>query len=99
HIRFTRAKIAAFYRVVEQPVNAVAIVLIVLRGVDSTLRRNAVGPARTVLKAEALDVVTELRKRCGSGRAGQTRSDNNNVVLSLVGRVHQLQFEAVTVPS
>src|SRR5438477_6419056 len=37
NVRFARAKIAAFYCVMEQPIDTVAVVLIVLRGVNSTL--------------------------------------------------------------
>jgi hypothetical protein len=40
NIRFARPKIAAFYRVMEQPVNTVAIVLIIFCRVDSALGSN-----------------------------------------------------------
>ncbi len=40
NVRFARAKIAAFDRVVEQAINAVAIVLIIFRGIDSALGRD-----------------------------------------------------------
>ena len=39
-VRFARAEIAALHRVVEEAVDAVAVVLIILRGVDSALRRD-----------------------------------------------------------
>ena len=41
-VGFARAKVAALYRVVEQPVDAVAVILIVLGGVDSALCGDAV---------------------------------------------------------
>ena len=43
HIRFPRAIVAALHRVVKEPPDGVAVVLIVLRSVDAPLRRNAVG--------------------------------------------------------
>ena len=73
-VRFARAEIAALDRVVEQAVDAVAVVLIVLRGVDAALRGDAVRAARRILKAEALDVVAELAERRRGRAAGQARS-------------------------
>src|SRR5207248_7691463 len=84
-IGFPRAVVAPFDRVVEEPVDAVAIVLIVLRGVDAALRGDAVGAAGAVLDAEAQDVVAELTERARGRRARQTRSHANDGVFALVG--------------
>ena len=46
NVRFARAEIAALHRVVEQPVNAVAVVLIILRRVDAALRGDGVRAPR-----------------------------------------------------
>ena len=54
------AEVAALDRVVEQPVRRVAVVAVVLGGVDAALRRDRVGPARTVLITEALHLVAGL---------------------------------------
>jgi hypothetical protein len=54
------AVVAAFDGVVEQPLHAVAVVLIVLRGVDAALRRDAVRAPGAVLDAEAQDVVAQF---------------------------------------
>ena len=59
-VRFPRAVVAALDGVVEQAVDAVAVVLVVLRGVDPALGGDAVGAARAVLDAEVEDVVAEL---------------------------------------
>jgi hypothetical protein len=59
-VRFARPVIPTLDRVVEQPLNAVAVVLVVLRGVDAALRGDAVGAARAVLDAEAEHVVAQL---------------------------------------
>ena len=69
-VGLARAEVAALDRVVEQPVDAVAVVLVVLGGVDAALRGDAVRAARAVLVAEALDLVAQLRQR---GRAPRRR--------------------------
>ena len=75
-VRFARAVVAALDRVVEQAVDAVAVVLVVLRGVDAALRGDAVGAARAVLDAEVEDVVAQLAERGGGRRAGQPGADD-----------------------
>jgi hypothetical protein len=90
HVGFAGAVVAALDRVVEQPLDAVAVVLVVLRGVDPALRRDAVRAPRAVVDAEALDVVAQLAERGGRRRTGQARADDDDGVLAAVGRVHQL---------
>src|SRR5262249_10945058 len=85
-VRFTRAKVPALDRVVDQPIDAIAVVLIILRGVDSTLRGDRMRAARAVLKAEAFDSVTQLRKRRRCRSACEPRAYNDYVELALVGR-------------
>ena len=97
-VRFARAVVAALDRVVEEAVDAVAVVLVVLRGVDAALRGDAVRAARAVLDAEAQDVVAELAERRGRRRAGQAGADDDDRVLALVGRVDQLHLELVPIP-
>ena len=53
HVGLARAEIAALDGVVEKPVNAVAVVLVILGRVDAALRRDAVRAPRTVLSSEA----------------------------------------------
>ena len=97
-VRLARAEVAALDRVVEQPIDAVAVVLIVLRGVDAALRGDAVRAARRILEAEALDVVAELAQRRRGRAAGEPRADDDHGVFPLVRRIHQLHLEAVLVP-
>src|SRR6185369_785502 len=92
------AEVAALHRVVEQPVNTVAVVLVVLRGVDAALGRDAVGAARAVLEAEALNVVAELRERGSRGATGQARAHDDERVLTLVGGIDELELELVPLP-
>ena len=65
-VGFARAEVAALHRVVEQAVDAVAVVLIIFRGVDAALRGDGVRAPRRILEAEALDVVAELAERRGA---------------------------------
>ena len=85
-VRLARAEVAALDRVVEQPVDAVAVVLIVLRRVDAALRRDAVRAPRRILEAEALDVVSELAERRRGRAAGEPRADDDDGVFPLVRR-------------
>ena len=97
-VGLARPVVAAFDRVVEQPVHAVAVVLVVLGGVDAALRGDAVRAAGAVLDAEIEDVVAQLAERRRRRRARQPRADDDDGVLALVGRVDQLHLELVPVP-
>src|SRR5207248_735025 len=78
-VGFARAKITALDGVVEKPVNAVAIVLVILGGVDAPLGGNAVRAARTVLETETLDAVTEFGQRCRRRCARESGADDEDV--------------------
>ena len=54
------AEVAALDRVVEEAVDAVAVALVVLGGVDAALGGDRVGPAGRVVERERLDLVAEL---------------------------------------
>ncbi len=97
-VGFARAVVAALDRVVEEAVDAVAVVLVVLGRVDAALRGDAVRAARAVLDAEAQDVVAQLAERRGRRCARQAGADDDDRVLALVGRVDQLHLELVPVP-
>ena len=92
------AEVAALDRVVEEAVDAVAVVLVVLRGVDAALRGDAVRASRAVVNAEAEHVVAQLAEARRRRRAGQARADDDDRELALVGGVDQLHFELVPVP-
>jgi hypothetical protein len=97
-IRFARPEIATFDGVVEQPINTVAVVLVVLGGVNAALGGDAVGTARAVLETKALHLVTEFPEARGSRGSGQSAAHHDNVELALVRRVDQFQIEFVLVP-
>ena len=90
NIRFARAKIAAFDRVVEKPINAVAIVLVIFRRVDSALRRNAVRATRTVLETKAFHPVTEFAQSRRRRSTRESGPDHDNLKFSAVVRSYEL---------
>src|SRR5207248_7488574 len=97
-VRLAGAVVAALDRVVEEPVDAVAVVLVVLRRVDAALRGDAVRPAGRVVEREHLDPIAELAERGGRGRAGEPRPDHDDVEPTPVRGRDELLVEAVVVP-
>src|SRR5690606_27940516 len=85
NIRLAGAKVAALHRIVKEPEDAITVVLVVFRGVNSALSRDGVGAAGAVLVAEALDVVAKLAERRGGGSASEARTDDDHVVAAAVG--------------
>ncbi len=83
-IRLAGAEIAPLDGVVEETVDAVAVIGIVLGGVYTPLGGDTVGAAGSVLIAEGLHVVAEFPKSCGGGRAGQPGADHEYLVFPLV---------------
>ena len=65
-VGLARAEVAALDGVVEEPLDAVAVVLVVLGGVDAALRGDRVRAARAVLEAEAA-------RRCSRARPAWPR--------------------------
>ncbi len=98
HVRFARAEVAALDRVVKKPVNGVAVVLVVLRGIDPALRGDRVRAPRRVLVAKAFHLVAHLAERGRGARAGQAGADDDDLVFPLVRGVDQLRVELVLLP-
>jgi hypothetical protein len=98
NVRFARTKIAAFDRVIEKPVNTIAIVLVILGGVNPSLRGDGVRAARGILIAEALYVVTKFAQRRCSRTAGEAGADNNDLKLAAVVRTNEPAVIAVGGP-
>ncbi len=90
--------VAALDGVVEQPEHAVAVVAVVLGGVDAALGGDGVGSAGRVVEGEHLHPIAELAEGGGRRGAGQSGADDDDLVLPLVGRVDQPGGEAVPVP-
>ena len=98
-VRLARAVVAALDRVVEEPVDGVAVALVVLGRVDAALRGDRVGPARGVLVAEGLHDVPRLAQRRGGARAGQAGADHDHREPAAVGRVGDAGLELAGVPA
>src|SRR5438128_2685502 len=79
-----RTGIAAFDRVIEQPINAVAVVLIIFRGVNSTLGGDGMGASRRILIAKTFHSIAELAKRRRSRPSGQTAPNDNDLKFAAV---------------
>src|SRR5690606_3108767 len=99
HVGLAGAEVAALDGVVEQALDRVAVVAVVLGGVDAALRGDGVGAARGVLVAELDDLVT-LFGEGGAGRAArEAGAHHDDGVLAPVGGVDQLGLEAALVPA
>ena len=98
NVRFARAEIAALDRVVEEAVNAVAVVRVIFRGVDSALGGDAVRAARTVLVTERFDVVALLAQRGGGRAAGETGADDDDLETAAIVRRDQPGIILVPAP-
>src|SRR5579885_3917174 len=78
------AEVSAFDGVVEQAIDAVAVVLIIFRRVDSALRGDGMRPPRRILEAETLDVVAEFGKRRRGRSSGEAAAHDDDRVFTFV---------------
>ena len=92
------AVVAALDGVVEEPEDAVAVVLVVLGGIDAALRGDGVRPAWGVVVREGLDPVAQLAERGRGGRTGQARSHHDDGEAALIVGVDEAQGELVVRP-
>src|SRR5437879_13143722 len=89
---------AALDCVVEQAINAVAVVLIILCGVDSTLRGDGMRTAWRILITETSHAVTELAE-CRHGRtAGQTAANHDDLKFAAIVWPNESGMVLVTRP-
>ena len=98
HVGLAAAVVTALDGVVEQTVDGVVVVLVVLGGVDTTLRGDGVGAARGVADAEHFDVVPQLTQRGGCGSATETGADHDDLHFTLIGRTHDFDVGFVLRP-
>jgi hypothetical protein len=99
HIGLPGAEVAALDRVVEEPVHGVAVVAVVLGGVDAALRGDGVRPARAVLVAVALDPVAQLAQRRRRRRTGEAGAHHDDRHPPPVGRADQAYGVAAPGPA
>ena len=98
YVRLTGTEVSPLDGVVEKTVDGVAVIRVVLRGIDTTLSGDRVGTARAVLITESLYVVTQFAKSSSGSTTGKAGSNNNYVIFAFISGVYQLQIEAVFVP-
>ena len=84
----TSAVVTALYSIVEQTVYRVAVVLIVLGCIDTTLSGDGVCAARRVLNAEVEYLEPHFAQRGGSTGTSQTCTNHDDVQTTLVGGVY-----------
>ena len=97
-VGFAGAVVAALDGVFEEALHAVAVVLIVLGGVDAALCGDGVCAAGRVGDAEDVDVEAQGAERGGGRSTGQAGADDDDVELALVGGVDQLLAGLVVGP-
>ena len=88
NIGFAGTVVATLYCIVEQTVHRVAVVLVILSGIDTTLCSDGVCTARRVLDAEVEYSETHFAQRSGSTGTGKSGSYYDDVQTTFVGRVH-----------
>src|SRR5207248_4426137 len=98
NVRFARAKVAAFDRVVEQPINAVAVVLIIFRRVDSTLRGYGMRAPWRIVIAKTFHPITEFAQRRRQRTPGEAAADNNDFKFAAIVWTNEAGMVFVTRP-
>ena len=97
-VAFPGAEVATFDRVVEQPVYAIAIILVIFGGIDPALGGDAMRAPGAVLNTEGLNIVTELAESGCRRGTRQTGPDDNDIVFSFVGGIDELGVTAEFIP-
>ena len=77
-ITFAGAVVTTFDRIIEQAMNAIAIILVVLRRIDTALCSNAVCAARAIVKGETFDVVSQFTERGSCRCTGEACADHDD---------------------
>ena len=97
-VGFTSTIVATLHGVVEKTIYGVAVVLVVLCSVDTSLCRDGVGTAGRVLDAEVLHLEAHLTERGGCRSTCQTCTHDDDIKFTLVFGVHQLLVSFIVGP-
>src|SRR5690606_18500795 len=92
YVGFPGPVIPPFDGVVEQPVVAVPVPLIVLCGIDSPLGCYGMRPTGGTLIAEGLYIIAQLGQSGRGGPSCKSGSDHDDIDVALVGGVVELDF-------
>ena len=98
HVGLAGTEVATLDRVVEEPVDAVAVTLVVLGAVDAPLRGDRVGPSGGGVVGEDLHVVALLAERSGGRSPGQAGPNHDDVELAPIVGSDELEVELVVRP-
>ena len=90
HIGLTGTVVTSFNGVTEQTLHTVAVILVILGCIDTTLCSDGVRTARRVLNAENIHFEAHCSQRSSGRGTGQSGSNNNDIYFPLVGGIHQL---------
>ena len=88
HVRLPGAVIATLDRLVKQPEHRVIIIRVILRRVNTPLRRDRMRPPGRILIAERRHVIPQLRQARRGRTARETRAHDDNIQFLLVGGTH-----------
>ena len=89
YVGFAGTVVTTLDRIVEEAVYRVAVVLIVFSSIDTALCGDRVSAAGRILNTEVQHVESQLAQRSGSRTAGKTRTNDDDVETTFIGRVHQ----------
>ena len=87
HIGLSGSEITAFYGIVKQTPDAVSVIGIIFSGIDTALGGDTVCSPGAVLDAEGFDIIAQFSKGCSGRTAGQPGADNDDIILSFIGRI------------
>ncbi len=98
NIGFPGPIVPALDGIIEQAEGAVAVILVILGGINASLRRDAVRPSGGILEAKCFYFIPHFAQGgCGRG-ASQSRADNDHFQAALVGWVYQLYMAFIVFP-
>ncbi len=98
NVGLTGTIVAALHGVVEETVNAVAVVLVVFGSIDTTLCGNGVCATGRVLNAKVIYVEAHLGQRRGGAGACQSGAHNDDVELQFVLGVDEALVSLIVSP-
>ena len=98
NVSFAGTVVAALDRIVVQTIGGVAVVRIVLIGIDTALGGDGVRTAGGVLIEECFYIVSQFGQGSSRRTAGQTGTYHDDVYLAFVGRIDQAHMVLVVFP-
>ena len=89
HVCFAGAVVATFDCIVEETVYTIAVILIILSGVDTSLCCDAMRAAWAVMERKALDVIPQFAEGSSCSSAGETGADHDHIEAEFVVGGHE----------